>query len=609
MCGIIGYVGSKNIKEVLIKGLKRVEYRGYDSSGIAFFDDGIKIIKAKGKISNLEEKLSNVNIDGNIGIAHTRWATHGEPSETNAHPHGDNDLSVVIAHNGIIENYQSLKELLIKKGHIFKSETDSEILAHLISEYLNGDPIEAVRSALREVKGAYGVAVLFKKYPNIIVFAKKGSPLSLGIGENEYFIASDAASFREFTNKRIILEDNQIGFISKDTYKIFDLENIPVSSKVETIEWELENIEKEGYKYFMEKEIMNQGESLKNSLRGRIDDNGNIKLGGLGNNIDLLKSQKGFFFVAAGTSLHAGRIGKVLFEEIADLPSQWENASELANQDRPIFRGNTGVFVISQSGETADLIIAMERLKQLNIPIFGICNVVGSTIANKSDSGIYIHAGPEIGVASTKAFTSQVLILNLIALFLKQIKNIENNNIDKKYIEDLKNIPSIVENTLKIRESVEKIAEKYYKYKNFLFLGRGINLPTALEGALKLKEVSYIHAEGYSTGEMKHGPLAMIDENFPSVFIVPRHDKFYNKIISNIQEIKARKGPVIAIANEGDTEIAKYVDDVIYVPEINYYLTPIIFAIPLQLFAYHVAIKLGRNVDQPRNLAKSVTVE
>lgn len=621
MCGIIGYIGNKPAVQLLLDGLIRVEYRGYDSAGIAIIgESGIMVFKQKGKIKKEDNGLELLMLKNGlyqhpstIGIAHTRWATHGEPSDENAHPHLSCRKHVAVVHNGIIENFSDLREILLKRNHQFRSETDTEILAHLIGEYLDGDPLEAVRTALTEVKGTYGLAVLFRDYPKQIVFARKGSPLCLGLGDKEYFVASDPASFRKHTDKQIILEDGQIGLVTKDGYDIMDMNKVAISPKIHTIEWELAQIEKEGFPHFMLKEIHEQPDSLARAIAGRIDEeeDNKIKLAGLLDHPEVLQNAKNHLIVAAGTSLNAGLVGEILFQEIAKVPAQAKNASELASQKFPCLPEKTLGWVISQSGETADVLEAMKTMKKIGMDVLAICNVVGSSITHNALTGVYIHAGPEIGVASTKAFTAQIMVLHLISLFLRQIESrkIEKEPWMNKYMDDLKNIPEKVKIILSQADQIKELAEKYYRYKNFLYLGRGINYPTAREGALKLKEISYIHAEGYEMGEMKHGPLALIGKKFPTVCIVPKNDDNYGKIISNISELTTRSGPVIALANEGDNEIAKHVSDVIYIPSTTYYLTPILFVIPLQLFAYYAAVKLKRNVDQPRNLAKSVTVE
>lgn len=618
MCGIVGYVGPRRAVPVLLNGIKRVEYRGYDSAGMALLgDSGIQVVKQAGKVEQFEKRLKMEGVLDNpatVGIAHTRWATHGVPNDVNAHPqvsYPGKVAKVAVVHNGIITNFSELRDMLISRGHEFVSDTDTEVLPHLIGEYANGDPLEAVRSALTEVEGTYGIAVVFQDHPGVVVFAREGSPVLVGLDNErrEYIVASDTASLVGQVDQQVIIEDGQLGYISqKEGCKVFDSKRVPVSSKVEEIDFELEDIKRDNYPHFMLKEICGQPDSLKNTISGRLD-NGNVVLGGLADHDELLCSLEAHFFVAAGTSLHSGMIGEILFQEVSRVFAQWKNASELANQRLPLFPANSGIWAISQSGETADLILAMQRVAGLNLPIFGIPNVVGSSVARKSGKGVYINAGPEIGVASTKAFTSQVMVLNLLALYMRNLRKVPHEPWIDRYVRDLKRIPKQIAGIVERRETIRRIAVHYAHYRDFLYLGRGINLPVALEGALKLKEISYIHAEGYSTGEMKHGPLAMIDKNFPTVVIAPKRDDHYKKIISNIREITARGGPVIALAIEGDEEISKYVDHVIYVPDTTYYLTPLLFVIPLQLFAYYCAVELGHNVDQPRNLAKSVTVE
>ncbi len=613
MCGVEGYVGRQAAVPVLINGLKRVEYRGYDSSGIAIVVNGeLCIVKRVGKIINLINALTGKVLDeATSGIAHTRWATHGPPSDANAHPHASCRNHVAVVHNGIITNHGTLRQMLKGRQHIFRSETDTEVLAHLIGEYLNGDPMEAVRTALTEVEGTYALAVMFRDYPNTIVFAKNGKcPLRLGIGDGEYFVASDAASFREYTDQYILVEDGQMGYICPSGYQITDMNKVPVSPKVERIEWELSQIEKGGEPHFMLGEIKGQPLSVATAIAGKLADDGLVKFGGLEDQRLVLQTASNVILAAAGTSLNSARYGAILFQEIAGLPAQYANASELANQQKPCFIPGSIAWAISQSGETADLLHAMGTLRRLEIPIFGLVNVVDSTIARETLAGAYLHVGPEIGVASTKAYTGQGILLNLLALYLRQLRGIPREPWMERYVHALRSIPDLIGQIL-VEESahVQQLAEKYVGNPNFYFLGRGVNLATALEGALKLKEVSYIHAEGYPSGEMKHGPLALIDPGFPSVFIVPRQDDCYDKIVSNMMEIKARGGPIIAVATQGDTGIADIADDVMYVPAVPYYLTPLLSIIPLQLFAYHAAVLRGQDPDQPRNLAKAVVVE
>jgi glucosamine--fructose-6-phosphate aminotransferase (isomerizing) len=544
-----------------------------------------------------------------IGIAHTRWATNGKPTDANAHPHLSCRGHVAVVHNGIITNSDYLREVLRRRGHVFRSETDTEVLAHLIGEYLNGSPLEAVRTALSEVEGAYGLVVLFRDFPGQIVFARRGSPLRVGYAEGAYYVASDTRAYRQYTDQETVLEDGQMGVLTSEGVRIVDADSLPISPKVETVEWGLEDVELGGHPHFMHAEIMRQSKSLGTTLAGRLSSNGVVHLGGLFDHSDELRRQQNHVFIAAGTSLYAGMVGHILIQEVAGLPSQWVNASELANQERPCFPSGTGFWAVSQSGETADVLRAMDKAEELNRTVFGLCNVPGSSVARRTRGGVFLHAGPEIGVASTKAFTSQVLALNLIALYLRQLHQRPGEEWVERYSQAMLEMPSFVGQVLECDSAVQALAAKYQWAKNFLYLGRGINYPVALEAALKLKEISYIHAEGYPCAEMKHGPIALIDERFPTIVIVPRNDLHYAKILSNIEEIRTRGGPVIAIATEGDERIAGLVDDVIYVPKIPYYLTPLMFIIPLQLFAYHMAVLLGRNVDRPRNLAKSVTVE
>lgn len=615
MCGIVGYVGPNLAVPILYKGIERVAYRGYDSAGIALHNESsIFVIKQKGKVEPFGERL---RVDGlfenksNCGIAHTRWATHGEPSDINAHPHLSCRQKVAVVHNGVIENFHDLKKLLISRDHVFVSDTDTEVLAHLISEYANGDPLEAVRTALLEVEGTYGIAVIFDDHPGKIVFAKKGSPVMVGINDDkrEYIIASDTVSLVDHVEKQIIIEDGQIGIISiENGCQIFDFEKIPVSPKIETIKMKLEEIRKSGFDHYMLKEICEQPRCLINTIGGRLS-GGDVVLGGLFDHRDLLINLQAHFFVAAGTSFYAGMIGEILFQEVARVFAQSKNASELANQRLPLFPDKSAIWSITQSGETADLISAMNRAEEMGLPMFGIPNTVGSTIARKAGKGVYINAGPEIGVASTKAFTSQVMVLNLLALYMRQLKQVPHEPWIDRYVKDIKRIPDQIDSIINQRKTIHEIAKKYAHFRNFFYLGRGINYPVALEGALKLKEISYIPAEGHATAEMKHGPLALIDGTFPTVVIVPKKDDYYRKIISNIKEITSRGGPVLAIAIEGDDEIAEHVHHVIYVPSTTYYLMPLLMVVPLQLFAYYIAVELGRDVDQPRNLAKSVTVE
>ena len=591
MCGIIGYIGEENCIPILINGLKRLEYRGYDSIGISVIDGEIKTFKQKGKITDF--KVPEIRCS--VGIGHTRWSTHGEPSDINAHPHCDCNKKISIVHNGIIENFESLKKILEDKGHKFISETDTEVIAHLIEEFYEYDLSEAVKKTLLKVEGTYGLLVI-KKNEDKIIAARKGSPLVFGIKDDGYFISSDASAIIEHTKDVIYLVDNDVLEINKDGYILSNLKDPKIHERqIETIDWSLEQIEKKGFKHFMLKEIYEQPESILNTLRGRIKDH-EIKIT-INLDEEFIKNLKRIIITACGTSWHAALIGKYIIEKNCGIPVEVDYASEFRYRN-PIINKNDLLIVISQSGETADTLAALKEAKKKGAKTLGLVNAVGSTIARECESGIYLHAGPEIGVASTKAFTSQVTALIILSLFLKK---------DERIMEEVKKVPSIVKKVLE-NNHIKEIAEIYYKKNNFLYLGRGINFPVALEGALKLKEISYIHAEGYPAAEMKHGPIALIDDDMPVVVIANKND-IYDKILSNIQEIKARNGKIIAIADEGDYNIKDKVDHVIYVPEVIEELKPIVNSIPLQLLAYYIADLKGCNVDQPRNLAKSVTVE
>ena len=610
MCGIVGYIGDKNAIPILIQGLKRLEYRGYDSAGLGFFSDGkLNIIKNKGKVSLLEEKIDGNTHQSHIGIGHTRWATHGIPNETNAHPHFNKEKTLLVIHNGIIENYQPLKKILIGDGYEFKSETDTEVLVHLIDRFLKKGVtlFSAVRHALNEVEGTYGLAVLSSSEPDKIVAARKGSPLVLGIGENENFIASDVSALIAHTKQVVYLEDGEIAEVYKDHFRTKNIEDEEIQKEIIEVTMSIEQIDKGGYSTFMLKEIMEQPDSVLNSMRGRlVHDDGTSKLGGLESVLNRIANSKRFIICACGTSWHSGMVGEYMFEQYLRVPTEVEYASEFRYRN-PIIHPDDTIFFISQSGETADTLAAMKEAKRKGALVIGICNAVGSSIARDSDAGVYIHAGPEIGVASTKAFTAQLSVFALITLLLARKKDM--SLIDgQKLVEEFQTIPEKIKKILQLEKQIEVIAEEFKNAKNFLYLGRGYNFPVALEGALKLKEISYIHAEGYPAAEMKHGPIALVDENMPVVFIAPK-DSTYDKIVSNIEEIKARKGKVIAIATEGDDDIDRLADYVIKIPETIRMLMPILSVIPLQLLAYHIAMKKGLNVDQPRNLAKSVTVE
>lgn len=610
MCGIVGYIGQKNCIPILIDGLKRLEYRGYDSAGIGFISDrNVELIKNKGKVSLLEERIVLSNLNSNCGIGHTRWATHGIPNEINAHPHFNKEKSILIIHNGIVENYQTIQKSLQKNGYIFETETDSEIFAHLIDNFIKkGFPlINAVRLALIEVEGTYGLAVIYQNEPDKIIVAKKGSPLVIGIGKDENFIASDVNALLSHTKQVVYLEDGEIAEISASSFKVRNIEDDDIQKEIIELTMSLDEIDRGGYPTFMLKEIMEQPESVKNSMRGRLlFEEGSAKLGGLEEVLERLLHSKRFIISACGTSWHAALVGEYMFEQFLRVPTEVEYASEFRYRN-PILHEDDTIFFISQSGETADTFAALKEAKRKGALCLGICNAVGSSIARESDGGVYIHAGPEIGVASTKAFTSQLTVLALITLLLarrKDLSLVDGKNISNEFL----TIPDKIASILKLNDEIEKIAEQYKDAHNFLYLGRGYNFPVALEGALKLKEISYIHAEGYPAAEMKHGPIALVDENMPVVFIAPK-DSTYEKIVSNIQEVKARSGKIIAIASERDDEIDKLVDHVIKIPDTIRLLMPILTVIPLQLLAYHVAVKKGLNVDQPRNLAKSVTVE
>ena len=614
MCGIVGYIGKRDAYPVLIKGLKRLEYRGYDSAGVALIDKKrrLNVYKTKGKVSDLEAFVSQKDVSGTIGMAHTRWATHGEPCQANAHPHFSSSENLALIHNGIIENYATLKEKLQKKGFIFKSSTDTEVLVQLIeffqlSNHL--DLLTAVQLALHEVIGAYAIAVLDKNNPDEIITARKSSPLVVGIGKDEFFLASDATPIVEYTDKVVYLQDGEIAVIRRDkALEVVNLDNVLQNPEVRTVEMNLGQLEKGGYPHFMLKEIFEQPDCINDCMRGRINADGDkVVLSAVIDHKERLLKARRFVIVACGTSWHAGLIGKQLIESFCRIPVEVEYASEFRYRD-PVIHEDDVVIAISQSGETADTLAAIELAKEKGAFIYGICNAVGSSIPRITDTGSYIHVGPEIGVASTKAFTGQVTVLTMLALTLAKEKG---SMTDEKYLEVIRELTVIPAKIKKILISNPKIAElsRIFTYAhNFLYLGRGYSFPVALEGALKLKEISYIHAEGYPAAEMKHGPIALIDAEMP-VVVVATHNAMYEKIMSNIQEIKARKGKVIALVTEGDTVISKLADDCIELPETLECLEPLIATIPLQLLAYHVAICKGKNVDQPRNLAKSVTVE
>ncbi|MGO2294026.1 MAG: glutamine--fructose-6-phosphate transaminase (isomerizing) [Psychroflexus halocasei] len=615
MCGIVGYIGPKNAYDVVLKGLQRLEYRGYDSAGIALYNnDKLKICKTKGKVSELLSKCESEKItNGHIGIGHTRWATHGEPNDVNSHPHVSNSGDLVIIHNGIIENYESLKLELTNRGYTFESDTDTEVLINLIEDVKNKENVKlgkAVQVALNQVVGAYAISVFDRNKPNEIVVARLGSPLAIGVGEDEYFIASDASPFIEFTNKSIYLEDGEMAVVRLGRkVKVREIKNDKlVKPYVQELQLSLDQIEKAGYDHFMLKEIYEQPEAIKDTYRGRmLPEKGLIRMSGIDDNIEKFLNAKRIIVIACGTSWHAGLVSEYLFEDFARIPVEVEYASEFRYRN-PIINEDDVVIAISQSGETADTMAAIKIAKEKGAFVFGVCNVVGSSISRETHAGAYTHAGPEIGVASTKAFTTQITILTLIALKLGKQKGEISNSQFHAYLNELNTIPEKIERTLETNEEVIKVAEAYKNAKNCLYLGRGHNFPVALEGALKLKEISYIHAEGYPAAEMKHGPIALIDEMMPVVVIATKKGH-YEKVVSNIQEIKSRKGKIIAVVTEGDTSVKQMADHILEVPDTIEEFTPLLTTIPLQLLSYHIAVMLDKNVDQPRNLAKSVTVE
>jgi glucosamine--fructose-6-phosphate aminotransferase (isomerizing) len=611
MCGIVGYIGKKEAFPILIKGLKRLEYRGYDSAGIALLNGSMTVYKKAGKVTDLEQIVTG-KTHATIGIGHTRWATHGEPNDTNAHPHISYSGNLALIHNGIIENYASIKAELKKRGYVFHSDTDTEVLVNLIEEVQKTENTtldNAVRIALNEVVGAYAIVVLNRNNPDQLVAARKGSPLVIGIGEDEFYIASDASPIIEYTPNVVYLDDQEYAVVNRDgSYHVRTLGNIEKSHEIIKLEMSLETIEKGGFEHFMLKEIYEQPKAIEDSLRGRMNaTQGWIKLGGLNEYTNRIDKAERFIITACGTSWHSGLIGEYLIEDLARVPVEVEYASEFRYRN-PILKETDVVIAISQSGETADTLAAIELAKDRQTLIYGICNVIGSSIARAAHAGSYTHAGPEIGVASTKAFTTQISLLTLIALQLAMVKGTIRTSKLREILYELENIPKKIEEALATDAQVKEIAAIYKDATNFLYLGRGYNFPVALEGALKLKEISYIHAEGYPAAEMKHGPIALIDENMPVVFLATNKSA-YEKIVSNVQEVKARKGKIIAVVHKGDTQIRELADHIIEVPETDEILSPLITIVPLQLLAYHIAIMRGCNVDQPRNLAKSVTVE
>lgn len=612
MCGIVAYIGPKEAFPILMKGLHRLEYRGYDSAGICMLNDEFKVFKCKGKVSDLENFVTGEDLAGTVGMAHTRWATHGEPNQVNAHPHFSQNKRLAIIHNGIIENYASLRSELKNRGYSFTSDTDTEVLVHLIEDIKNNEKVsleEAVRIALNQVIGAYAIVVLSKTSPDKIIAARKGSPLVVGIGKQEYFIASDATPIIEYTDNVVFLNDEEIAIIRRgEKLKIRTVRNQEKTPYIQKLEMSLNAIEKGGFEHFMLKEIFEQPRSVHDSMRGRLHlDQGLVTLGGIRDYEQKLLNAKRIIITACGTSWHAGLVGEYLMEDLARIPVEVEYSSEFRYRN-PIITEEDVVIAISQSGETADTLAAIELAKSKGATVLGICNVVGSSIARATDAGVYTHAGPEIGVASTKAFTAQVAVLTLWSLLMAQRRGTIPTSKFRTILGELYTIPDKVEQVLKLNDKIREIAVIYSQVNNALYLGRGYNFPVALEGALKLKEISYIHAEGYPAAEMKHGPIALIDQHMP-VFVIATRRGTYEKVISNIQEVRARKGQIIAIINEGDEVVRKLADHCIEIPETEEMLVPLIATIPLQLLSYHIAVMRGCNVDQPRNLAKSVTVE
>jgi glucosamine--fructose-6-phosphate aminotransferase (isomerizing) len=613
MCGIVAYIGPGEAYPVLIKGLKRLEYRGYDSAGIALMNGTMNIYKQQGKVADLENYLTDKPVNGNIGMGHTRWATHGVPNNVNAHPHLSQSGDLAVIHNGIIENYATLKEGMVQRGHTFQSDTDTEVLIHLIEDVMQHTNLslqDAIRAALKQVVGAYAIVIMSKNHPEHLIAARKGSPLVVGIGNNkgEYYLASDATPIIEYTRQVIYLNDGEIAVIENSELTVKNIENQIQVPYIHELEMNLEQLEKGGYPHFMLKEIYEQPKSILDSFRGRIDPaTGEIHMRSMYEYEEKLRNIKRLMLIGCGTSWHAGLVGEYLFEEYARIPVEVEYASEFRYRD-PVIYGDDLIIAISQSGETADTLAAMELAKQKGATVFGVCNVVGSSIPRLSHAGAYTHAGPEIGVASTKAFTAQVTVLALMAIAVAKIKGTMRNDRIRQLMLELESIPAKVEKALLLNDQILEISERFKDARNFLYLGRGYNFPVALEGALKLKEISYIHAEGYPAAEMKHGPIALIDEEMP-VVVIATNSAHYEKVISNIQEVKARKGQIIAVVTEGDTKVKEIADYVIEVPETEESLSPLINTIPLQLLSYHIAVMRGCNVDQPRNLAKSVTVE
>ncbi|MDZ7695131.1 MAG: glutamine--fructose-6-phosphate transaminase (isomerizing) [Balneolaceae bacterium] len=614
MCGIVGYIGEKNASDIIIKGLQRLEYRGYDSAGIALVNGKLDVEKGKGKVENLKKKVEKSKLNGKIGIGHTRWATHGQPNDINSHPHVSKSGRIALVHNGIIENYSSLKKELMNEGVEFRSETDTEVIVHLIEKIYDDGKNDgltfegAVQLALQQVVGTYGLAIVHTEEPDRVIAARKGSPLLIGVGENEMFIASDGAPIVEYTKKVIYLDDGEMAVITKDNYEVKTIGDVPLTKEVHELALSVEEIEKSGYPHFMLKEIFEQPRALADCLRGRLDpQNNTIQLGGLTDVMDQFLNAKRFIIAACGTSWHSGLVGEYLFESLAKKPVEVEYASEFRYKEPLIGEGDV-MIVISQSGETADTLAALRAAKERGALVLGVCNVVGSTIARETDAGVYIHAGPEIGVASTKAFTGQVTVLAMMALLLAQRKGTIEKDRMARLIQSLHKIPESVEKILGQSDKIKDIADLFTYAPHFLYLGRTLNFPVALEGALKLKEISYIHAEGYPAAEMKHGPIALIDDMMP-VVVIAHTEHTNDKMISNIEEVKARKGRIISITGERNSEVKDLSEFTITIPETEDSFSPLLTVIPLQLLSYYIAVNRGCDVDQPRNLAKSVTVE
>jgi glucosamine--fructose-6-phosphate aminotransferase (isomerizing) len=607
MCGIVGYVGERNAISVLLDGLSRLEYRGYDSAGVAVISEGkVEVTKRKGYIRQLKNEVYDLNCEGSVGIGHTRWATHGPPSKRNAHPHLDCKGEIALVHNGIIENYLQLREELSRKGHSFTSETDTEVISHLIEEKYNGDLLKAVKEVVKVLEGSFAIAVISSKEPGVLVAARKDSPLVLGLGEGEFILASDIPALLPYTREVVILENGEIARVEKDSYKIFSFRGEEKKKRIFRVTWDAEAAEKGGYEDFMLKEIFEQPKAVKETIRGRIDKEGSVNIE-LGLSEEEIKSLKKVILVACGTSYYAGLFGKGLMERWAKIPSEVEISSEFRYRE-PIFSKETLVVTITQSGETADTLAGLRLAQSAGANVVTVTNVVGSTASREASGVIYTHAGPEIGVAATKTLTAQMAALYVLSLYLAEKRGTLTREEIKRYSEELLNAPSLIERVLQKTDEIKDLAQKFYSYEDFLYLGRGLGVPVALEGALKLKEISYIHAEGYPAGEMKHGPIALIDEKMP-VMVVATRGRTYEKILGNVEEVKARKGIVIAIATEGDKKIKNVADHVFCIPLVSEEIMPLLGVVPLQLFAYYIAKKRGCNVDQPRNLAKSVTVE